>query len=120
MPIELSEDRVLKIKGVVLPAVVADKQWTHAVVLFAPCGGNWTAVVEGLPYDGEKSYARGPNGEDLTIRIESQSLQEDMAKDPTLIPVVNTFIGLLNSITEKIAALREAERKELEQKEVTP
>ena len=109
MPIELSPDEELKIPEQIIPAVQANVAWVDTIVIYAPMGGTWSAVIESHPTDGKKVYYRDNNGNDTLVRIESKDLQADMEKDPSIAGLVKVAVGAITAITGKIKVLRDSE-----------
>ena len=115
MPIELNSEQSLIIPKVVIPAISANVAWIETIIIRAPIEGMdgsvpWTAIIESHPSDGVKAYRRDANGNDTVIRVESQSLFEDAAKDPTLMGDINDAMKAIIAVSAKIKALRDAER----------
>lgn len=112
MPVLLSDSESLTIPETIAPAIQATKAWIESVVIRAPMDGAWSAIVESHPTDGAKVYRRDSSGNDTVLRIESQNLQADMAKDPLLVEQVNIAMNAIIAVTSKIKALRNAEAEE--------
>lgn len=115
MPIELNSEQSLVIPEVVTPAISANVAWIETVIIRAPIEGLtgeavWSAIIESYPSDGKKVYRRDLNGNDTTIRVESQSLFDDAIKDPTLMGDINDAMKAIIAVSAKIKALRDAER----------
>lgn len=112
MPVNLNESETFTIPETVVPAIQATKAWIETVIIRVPFDGTWSAIVESHPTDGTKVYRRDSSGNDTVLRIESQNLQADMAKDPSLVEEVNKAMTAIISVTSKIKALRDAEAEE--------
>lgn len=116
MPIEATASESLVVPAEVKPAIEAKQLWIKTIVIQAPIEGMdgsvpWSAIIESNPSDGTKAYYRDSNGNDTTVRVESQSLFADAAKDPTLMKDINDVMKAIIVVAEKVKALRDAEKE---------